>query len=105
MCGTRNCKAEGLGLGVKSLLLVPQSCSGHRERVSRGHYLKITTGEKRVEEREVGAADAHPTRLSNSIPLGQATYPQLPSPRPTGHWEDARELLPHCSCTKEIEHF
>ena len=51
----------------------------------------------------MGAAGA--IRLSNGIPLGRAACPQLPAPRPTEPWEDARELLPHCSCTKEIEHF
>lgn len=84
-------------------LLVLGSCERHGANGSGGPWLKITSGEKGVGGGEVGAAGA--IRLSNGIPLGRAACPQLPAPRPTEPWEDARELLPHCSCTKEIEHF
>lgn len=103
-------RQENVKERVQALEGSPFGCpgvpSGAQEYVSRGHILFKNNYWRDEGGRErSGGSRRPPNQLSDNIPLGQATYPQLPTPRPTGPWEDARELLPHCSCTKEIEHF
>lgn len=104
MSGTGKCKGEGLGPGGESLCLSWGPIRGTGVCVQGSLYKNNYWREEDRRQRSVGSRRP-PNQLSNNIPLGQATYPQLPTPRPTGPWEEARELLPHCSCTKEIEHF